>query len=251
MRRFIWLATALVALAAAGLAVAHGFDGVKAVKSVSGTFTATTASPDNKTRTCTNADGTFAFTKGEYAGTATGSDPDLTGPIKLQVSAAINTTKDLGTLDGKLRIDTASGKDTVAEFNAVYANGKINGLAAGRAHEPLERLVGNISAKFSPTGGFTDGAIGNTAAGGAAVELARGKCEPAQAGAKPSSRAEGAISALSKDSITVAGLTCAVSASLAGAVADLKVGDPVEIRCAVVGGVNTLVKIEKKKKKKD
>ena len=74
MRKLVWITIAVAALAGAGLAVAHGFDS-KSVKSVSATFTATTAG-NVRTSTCTGSDGhTYATTKATFTGTATSSEP--------------------------------------------------------------------------------------------------------------------------------------------------------------------------------
>lgn len=246
MRRLIWTAIAALALAGAGLALADGFDS-KAVKSVGATFTATTAG-GLKTRTCTNADGTFAVTSGRYTGTATSSDPSLNGPITLAVRALINTTKNLGTVGGKLRIDAAGDRDTVARFDAVYSGGSIAGLAEGRAQEPYSRLIANLSAGYSPAGGFTGGKLGDTA-GGAAVELGPGKCKPAETTRPEKVEVHGTVTALSATSITVAGVTCAIPAGLQGPVASkVKVGDRVEMRCTTESGQATLTKIEVRRK---
>lgn len=187
---------------------------------------------------------TIVVTKGTYGGTAAG-DPDLAGPITLVARSVINTTDDVGLVTGKLRIDVASGGDTVAQFSAVYDHARLAGLATGHVQDPHAKLLANLSAGFSTGGGFSDGKIGNTA-GGSAVELASGKCEPSQAAAAEKSQARGAISALSTGSITVGGLTCVIPPNLAATVATFKVGDQVEIRCTLVNGQNTLTKIKKK-----
>src|SRR5215831_11129885 len=172
MHRLIPLAVTALALAGAGIAIADGI-GVKSIQSVNATFTATTVAKSS-TRTCTNADGTFVLTNGTYTGAASG---DLSGPLTLKVESLINTTENLGTIEGKVRIDTA-GRNTVARLTAVYSAGQLAGLVSGTAGED-QRLLGNVSAAFSPAGGFSSGKIGSTA-GGAAVLLRSGKCEPAQ-----------------------------------------------------------------------
>ncbi len=246
MRRIVWLAVAAMALAGAGVAVAHSIGG-KNIKPVSATFTATTVS-NSATATCTNSDGTVVLTKADYSGTSTSSDPGLNGPITLRILSLINTTKNLGVLAGKLRIDTASADDTVAAFQAVYSGGQVNGLGSGPAPASPGRLLGNLSASFSAAGGFTNGKVGGTAAGGAAVMIAPGGCQPGQAQGQVRQRAEakGTVTAVSQTSITVAGLTCAVPPALAEKVSKLKVGDRAEIRCEQFNNQLTLVKVEKK-----
>jgi hypothetical protein len=244
MRRLMLIAAGVATLVTAGIAVAAGLHDARSVKPVAGTFTATGAS--GTTRTCKTSDGkTIAVTNGRYTGTAAG-DPDLAGAIRIDARSLINTTDDVGTVEGKLRIDVASGEDTVAHFSAVYDHGKLAGLAGGRAHEPNVKLLANLSAGFSAAGGFADGKLGGST-GGSAVELGPAKCEPTKARAEKS-EAKGNVSALSDTSITVAGLTCAIPADMAQKVKEkVKVGDRAEIRCALTNGQNTLVKLEKKR----
>jgi hypothetical protein len=245
MRRLLFVAVSVVALAAASVAVANGIGGGKTAKSVAGTFSATSAKV--ATRTCTTTDGkSLAITEARYTGLASG-DPDLTGPITLRARSVINTTDGVGVVDGWLRIDVASGRDTTAGYSAVYDHGNLAGLAAGRAHEPSARLVANLSAGFSAAGGFTDGKLGGGTAGGSAVEIGPGRCAPAAKPKPEKSEARGTITALSTSSITVAGLTCTIAASDSAAVnAKFKVNDRAEIRCGLVNGQNTLTRIAKR-----
>ena len=243
MRRLLFVVAAIAALTAASVAVAHGIEGAKSAKSVTGTFSATQASVT--TRTCTTSDGkSLSITLGEYTGTSSG-DPDLTGPITLRTRSVINTTDNVGVVEGGLRIDVASGRDTHAAFLTVYDHGNVAGLAVGRAHDPSARLVANVSAGFSANGGFTGGRFGGGTSAGSAVELGPGKC-----GANPASeksQARGTISALSAGSITVAGLTCAIPPDKSADVTShFKVNDRAEIHCTLVNGTNTLTKIERR-----
>jgi len=148
MKRTLLLASAaLVALMATSFAVAKGLDGnTRSARAVAGTFTAATASKV-ETRTCTTSDGkTLVSTKGLYTGAATG-DADLTGNATLRASSLINTTDNIGVVSGTLRIDVASGRDTQAQFDAVFSGGQIAGLATGHAHDPAAKLVANLSAE--------------------------------------------------------------------------------------------------------
>jgi hypothetical protein len=244
MRKLILVAVGVASLAATGYAVAHG-GGEKSAVSVAGTFSATTVS-STEAKTCTSGAGkTIVATRANYRGTAAGA-ADLAGAITLEAKSVINTTDGVGLVEGKLRIDVASGKDTTARFTAVYDHGKLAGLAAGKAHEPSMALVGNLSAGFTTAGGFTDGRIGATT-GGAAVELASVRCDRPEKPRPERSEARGTVSVVSSTSITVGGLTCAIPPALAAKVATLKLGDRAEIRCQLVNGQNTLVKIEKKR----
>ncbi len=238
MRRLTFIAAGVAALLATSIAVAHGIEGAKSAKAVAATFAATGSSVS--TRTCTTADAkTITITNGKYTGTATG-DPDLTGALTITARSVINTTDGVGVVDGRFRIDVSGGRDTVANYSAVYSGGAIAGLASGAAHDPGARLLANLSAGFDAASGFTGGKLGNGTAGGAAVELSGAKC--ASSKSKPEkSEARGTVSALSVSSITVAGLTCAIAPNDSAAVnAKLKVNDRAEIHCSLVNGVNTL-----------
>jgi hypothetical protein len=245
MRRLMLIVAGLVVLGSAGLAVAAGLNDARSVKPVAGTFAATSTS--GKTRTCTTDDGkAIAVTNARYSGTAAG-DPDLAGAIRIDARSVINTTDDVGTVSGRLRIDVASGNDTVAGFTAVYDHGKLAGLASGHAHDPRVKLLASLSAGFGASTGFSDGKLGGGTAGGSAVELGPTRCRPTKTPPEKS-EARGTVTALSQTSITVAGLTCAVPADQAQKVTSLvKVGDRAELRCALASGVNTLVKIQKRR----
>jgi hypothetical protein len=244
MRKFSFAAVVLVALCSASFAVAHGIGGTNSVQAVAGTFTAQAAS--TSTRTCTTTDGkTVVVTDGRYTGAASGS-PDLTGPITLNTRSVINSSDDIGLVNGRLKIDVAGGHDTNASYTAVYDHGTLVGLATGKAHNPSVRLIANLSASFSATAGFSSGKLGGSTPGGSAVEVGYGKCKTDRTVAQRS-EARGTISALSPTSITVAGLTCAIpSDRSAGVNAKFKTGDVAAIHCALVGTQNTLTKIDGK-----
>jgi hypothetical protein len=245
MRKLFIVGVGVLALATAGLAVARGIT-TKTASAVTGGFTATTAA-NVDTRTCTTTDGkTIADSKGTYTGTASGS-ADLSGPITLNVHSTINTTDGFGIVSGKLKIDVASGHDTVAAFDTVYDHGNVAGLAEGRAQaSPAVALVGNLSAGYSAAGGFTGGKIGSGASGGSAIELGPGTCAPAKPAVERSD-ARGTVSDVSSTSITVAGLQCNVPAPLTAKVATIAKGDRAEIHCQVVNGANTLQSVAKLK----
>ncbi|HEY2073400.1 MAG TPA: hypothetical protein VGG88_07490 [Gaiellaceae bacterium] len=241
MKKLTLAAATAAALACAGVAVAHGIDGgAPSVASVAGTFTATSVSGGD-TKTCTNAAGNaVSVTKATYSGTASGS-PDLTGTAKIDARSTIDTTANVGVVTGTIKI----GK-TEAHFSAVYDHGSIAGSATGHSSNHAQ-LLANVSAGFSQTGGFTGGKVGGGTAGGSAVELSPGGCGSDKSSSHKGKSAEGTITALTTSSITVGGLTCSVPASLAAKLAGLAVGSRVEIKCALVSGVDTLVRIDKKR----
>ncbi len=244
MRKLTYAAVALVALVVTSLAVAHGIEGAKSAKAVAATFTAAPVSTSS--RTCTTTDGkTIVVTDGKYAGAAAG-DTDLTGPITLRARSVINTTDNVGVVNGRFAVDVAGGRNTEGAYSAVYSQGTLAGLAVGKAHQPNAKLLANLSATFSATApGFTDGKLGGGTAGGAAVELGPGSCKPAHSTSEHS-EASG-VATLSSNTIVVAGLSCTIPADkVADVNAKFHTGDTVHIRCSFVGGVNTLTKIEKK-----
>src|SRR4029078_3842485 len=99
MTKFPFAAVELVALVVTSFAVAHGIEGAKSAKAVAGTFNATGTSTSS--RTCTTTDGkTIVVTDGKYTGVAAG-DPDLTGPITLRARSVINTTDNVGIVEGR------------------------------------------------------------------------------------------------------------------------------------------------------
>ena len=250
MRKLVWITAAIAALAGAGMAVAHQIDS-KSIKSVSATFTATTASVV-KTSTCTGPDGTYATTRATYTGTATSSEPTLNGAVSIDTESLLNTTTNVGVVSGKIRFGSGDGNGNDTRFAAVYSNGNIAGLATGRGGEDHgngnangSQLLANLSAAFSTTGGFTNGKLGGGTSGGDAVQVLRGGCQPTEAPKPDTITVSGAVSAVPTTSITAAGVTCVIPAELTATVAALALvtGSQVEMTCTVAAGVNTLSRI--------
>src|SRR6266545_1474162 len=96
--------------------------------------------------------------------------------VVVGVLALATTGVAVGVVEGRLKVDVASGKDTALHYDAVYDHGNVAGLAHGHAHDPGVRVLANLSAGFSAAGGFTDGKLGGGTAGGSAVELGPGRC---------------------------------------------------------------------------
>jgi hypothetical protein len=246
MRKLALVAAGLVALVATGLAAAWSSDNGKSATAVAAKFDATTVG-SSQTRSCTTSDGkTITTTKATYTGNATGAS-DLSGPITLDTRSVINTTDGVGTVTGKLKISATAG-DTTAHFSLIYDHGNVAGLAEGHAATPDTKLLGNLSAGFSTTGGFSGGKLGGGTNGGSAVELGPGRCEPTKS-EQERNEATGNVTAVTSTSITVAGVTCSIPANLAAMLQNLnlKVGDRVEIHCSVSNGATTLVKVERKR----
>jgi hypothetical protein len=246
MRIYTVAVAVLVALGAAGVAVAHGIKGAKTATAVSATFSASAGSVT--TRTCTTADNkTITIADGRYTGTSSSSDANLSGAITLRARSVVNTTDGVGSVSGTFRIDVAHGGDTTGAFSTVYDHGALAGLATARGHDPNAAILANLSASFASATGFTSGKLGGGTSGGGAIETANGACKPAKPAPPEKSEAHGTVSAVSSSSITVAGLTCAVPSAMSAAVTSkVKQGDRAEIRCSVQNGQNTLTHLEKR-----
>jgi hypothetical protein len=178
-----------------------------------------------------------------YSGTGTG-DADFTGNATLHARSTINTTDGVGVVSGTLKIDVASGRDTVAQLTGVVSGTNFAGLAVGHAHGPAARLVANVSGGFTASGGFANAKIGGIA-GGSAVELTPSGCKTTRT-LPNKSEARGTVTANGSGSITVAGLMCTVPTSLQAKVATIALNSRAEIHCELVNGVNTLTRVEKR-----
>jgi hypothetical protein len=247
MKKLALVAVGLAALVTAGLAVARGIDGYKSVSAVSGTFAATSTTGKIDSRTCTTTDGkTITSTRATYTGNASSVTADLNGPVTIDTRSVINTTDSIGEVDGRLSIAAGAG-NTDLHFSSVYDHGNVAGLATGRAATHGVQLVGNLSAAFTAgsPGGFSSGKIGGGTSGGSAIELGPGRCSPNRP-VRENAEAEGTVTAASQTSITVAGVICTVPSNLSASVVALKPNvDRVHIRCSLVNGTLTLVKIDK------
>jgi hypothetical protein len=243
MRRLILITAALLGLLGAGIAVAHE-GGSKSVKQVAATFTATSGS-NVQTSSCTGSDNvTYTTTRGRWTGavttTASAGDTSLSGNATIDAQFIVNSAGD-GFVSGRLRIDGAN--HTSAWFDGVVSGGShIAGLAEGHGSAPWNRLVANLSADWSSTGGFTNGKLGGGTANGNAVVLTSGGCKPP----KPETIQLHGNVTIGSGVVTVAGVNCNVPANLAADVAKFHTGDRVEVKCASAGGTNTLLRISGK-----
>jgi hypothetical protein len=248
MKRFAIVAAALGALAATGAAVAHWK--TADVTAVSATLTAT--SPTNvRTTTYTCGSQTIEVTTGRWSGTATSSTPDLAGAVSLSLKSVYNVTKNLGWIDGSLRIAASDGR-THAHVSGINSNGTIDAWLRGHAGRGDGALFGSMTGTFSKTGGLTAGAIGSGSGPDAAI-LANGvRCNTSTT-PKPSVRlhVRGTVEAVSGTSITVkpsdgsASQTCSVPN--ARMVARLENGDRVAMTCVQVNGAWQLRDVDRKR----
>jgi hypothetical protein len=221
----------------------------RSVSAVTATFTATTVGT-RATTTCTNGDGTFEITRGTYTGASSG-DPALSGPIRLTVRAAINTTKRLGTIDGSVVVDRA-GRDTRARLIGVYRDGDVSGLLLGLAMPPGERLLGTFTASYSSDGGFGAGGIGVGNVDPAALSFNEGTCNEKKPATGQLKLIGGMVQSLTDDSITVGlsaggSFSCALDDRARAEIARQKIelADQVSAFCTYRGGTWMLLHVKK------
>ncbi len=175
MRRLTFVAVGLLVLATAGLAVAKALEPTRSITPVTGTFTAMTVQAMGKPTSCTTSDGkTLVTARARYSGVAAG-DGNLAGPITLDARIVANETDSIGVVDGKLRIQVATGGETAARFTP--ERGRAASLSDSRRairESRTSKLFANFSSGFVPATGFTGGKIGATD-GGSAVESRAGE----------------------------------------------------------------------------
>ena len=252
MKRFTLVAAALAALVATSVAVANGWRAAD-VAAVSATLTATT--PTNvrtSTQTCNGQ--TIEVTTGRWAGTATSSTPDLAGPVDLSLKSVYNVTKNLGWIEGKLKIAASDGRSG-ANITGINSNGTIDAWLRGHAGKGDGAILGSLTGSFSKTGGLTAGAIGAGAGADAALLVNAVRCDRPDA-PKPSVHllVRGTVETVSATSIAVkpadgsAAQTCAVTE--ARKVEKVKPGDRVLMKCTQVNGGWVLRDLDRTRSKK-
>jgi hypothetical protein len=166
---------AAAALAAAGVAAAHR--GAPSVQSVSATFDATTVSQHYLTTCSVNGGDTFQATRATYTGTATSSDPRLTGSLTIRAWSLVDTTNGVGHLYGTFQIKGTGLNRAHGTLNAAVAGGKASGLARGFVRGRWGHIVASLGASFDPTAGFSSGSIGTGTAGAGFLRSGRW-CHP-------------------------------------------------------------------------
>jgi hypothetical protein len=134
---------------------------------VSAAFDATQSSMS--TRTCTQGTDTFRITRSVWNGTATSSDPRLSGDLVLRTRTVLNETTGDGWFTGTWRTRSASApprRNNVPRSNAglrgvIDDSNHLDGLANGTVGKPGGRLLGNLSALV--TGNTIAGELGANA----------------------------------------------------------------------------------------
>lgn len=248
MKRFFLLFAALTALVATGAAVAKLKSGD--VSAVSATLSATTV-VQQQTRTLTCEGQTIEFTKARYTGTSTSTTPDLNGPVELKVHSVYNTTRNLGWVEGHLKLRAEDDRSN-ARFVAVNVNGTLDGWLTGKAGHRDGIVLGSLTGSFSKTGGLTNGQLGTGTGANAAILAKHIDCNE-DSKKRPSVHllVRGQVDALSATSISVkpadggASQACAIGERKPEGI---EVGDRVEMACSQVAGVWTLTKIRERGK---
>ena len=104
------------------------------------------------TRTCTEDGNTFRITNAAWRGTATSTEPRLSGVVNITTHAVLNETTGDGWATGTWRTRDATANPRTraksdARLSAVIDNmNHLDGLASGNVRRPAGRLLGNWSA---------------------------------------------------------------------------------------------------------
>ncbi len=247
MKKSIFVVTALAALVASSVAVAHLKSGN--VSAVSAKLSAPTTS-HLTTRTMTCDGQTIEISTGRYTGMSESTTPDLAGPIELRVHSVYNTSTKLGTVDGSLRIGAADDRSK-ANFTAINSDGKLDGWLRGSAGRRDGAIFGSLSGSFSKTAGLTDGQLGTGNGANTAVLAKRADCKKSET-TRPSVRlmVRGAVASISDSLIVVtpsdgsAPQSCTIGERKPERIAQ---GDKVEMTCLQREGKFVLEKIHKRR----
>ncbi len=253
MRRALVLAAlGVAALATAGIAVATL--GLSGTQTVSATFSA--AKDRAEAKTCTGSDGVYEIVKGRYTGEADSSVAGLDGPLTLSVTSVYNTTEKIGWMTALVKVRRSGSDDQ--EFNGRLVGTLTGGTGdartldaflTGRLARSYADVFGNVTSSFTAAGGFTNGKLGE---GGANIALLAGR--PCVSPSEVAVRlvVTGTIDVLSDTSISVkpkdgsSTQTCDIKQGTSPSVSKFKKGDTVEMRCGLVGGTMTLLKLSRK-----
>jgi hypothetical protein len=158
MRRLVWIGVAVIALGAAGAAIAwHG--AFKKTDKVAASFRATQQRIDQ--RTCVGSDGhTYRLAQVELAGEIDSADSRLDGAVGFRLRIREDVTAGLGTAEGRMWVDRGSDRTAGARVLAVVTGGTLNGLLDGRVQGGtwlLANFTGSFDSGGTLTGGFGDG----------------------------------------------------------------------------------------------
>lgn len=205
-------------------------------------------------RTCTGNGDEYVIGKGTYLGTMTFADPnaDLGGPIRIWATSVYNKTDGVGWASGWIRSRDSDKRPNGRFWATLGSGGSLDGFFEGRVNRRLALLLGDLSATFDAQVGFSSGKLGNGTTSLPAVLAGRPCAESKPAPIAVKLIVRGKVEAVSSTSLTVkpndgsSSQTCAVKAGVSPSTANTQVGDNVEMRCGLVEGQMTLLKLSKK-----
>ena len=178
------LGSAVVALAASGIAFAG--PGPASMSLASATFYTTTMA-QNHAQSCTAANNdAIQVLDATFTGSASSADPRLTGPLTVHVKSVYDSTTNVGSLKGDLRIDNTSTTPPShihARLTAVNVNGTVQGFVDGNLGGGTH-LLGSFTGTFSSATGFSSSAAPATLGSGGGTNtalLTTGGCTPVKA----------------------------------------------------------------------
>ena len=263
MRKTILImVAAAVALVAA--AVAYAAYTASGVSAATATFSTDKVSP-LRTGSCTGGDGkAFTVTSGHYTGVASFAAPataaELNGRLTIDARTVYSTTDDLGYVTGSFHVRNDRQTRLNGHFTATLKGTQLVGFLDASSRGRHARVLGNLSATFTPTTGFTAGLIGSTSSTAVLAVIAGPTCpkprpepKPVPAPSHRPVHVEGTISAIGDGSlnstVTVSSrgpstATCARDAT-SPATTGFKVGDRVEMGCTYIGTTWTLRELKK------
>jgi hypothetical protein len=253
-RSFIIALGTAVALATAAVAVAV-IPPVAGVSATTADFAAAKVGDPN-TRTCTGADGkAYVITDGRYTGTmtSTSSHPVLTGPLTIHARTTYSTTDTRGYVEGSFRVKDDDSRVNGEFWGTLDGSGNLVGFLEGKSKGNHAVVLGNMSATFAPSTGFTGGKLGAGGSTAVAAVIAGPPCKGPKPAPKPDKPAklvsvEGVVSALGAgvppSTITVTSkgpstATCTRDAT-SPTTADFPLTTKVEMKCELIGTTWTL-----------
>lgn len=248
---------ALSTAAVTGLALVVAGVALATLRSTGVSTTAATFSATKERltlRTCTGNGDEYVIGKGTYVGTMTFADPnaDLGGPIRIWATSVYNKTDGVGWAHGWIRSRDSDKRPNGRFWSTLGSGGSLDGFFEGRVNRRLALLFGNLSATFDAQTGFSSGKLGNGTTSLPAVLAGRPCAETKPAPIAVKLIVKGKVEAVSATSLTVrpndgsSSQACAIKAAVSPSIAKVVVGDTVEMRCGLVDGEMTLLKLAMK-----
>jgi hypothetical protein len=205
-------------------------------------------------RTCTGNGDEYVIGKGTYLGSMVFADPnaDLGGPVRIWATSVYNKTDGVGWVNGWIRSRDSDKRPNGRFWATLGTGGSLDGFFEGRVNRRLALLFGDLSATFDAQNGFSDGKLGNGTTSLPAVVAGRPCAEPNPAPIAVKLIVKGKVESVSSSSLTVkpndnsSSQTCTVKSGVSPSTANTNVGDTVEMRCGLVDGQMTLLKLAKK-----